>query len=254
MSKLKRLDTPEGRFYVYEESDEPIFMPSVTTVLSQVASDKLKKLEESMGKEALNRLGMNAAHRGTVMHAFLENYLICLKNTDDRDKSLLYSQKKTPNDFTDSTEINKDHITKGRDLFYNFVYEGLLDRIKKVIGTEKFTWSLKHKFAGTTDFIYQNHNNSVIVTDFKSASSIKDEETITKYELQLAAYTISFEEIYNIPVDHAELWISHPLGIQEVVLSGDDMIKRKAEFIQLANQYHQTYNVHETALKYYKTA
>ena len=37
----------------------------------------------------------------------------------------------------------------------------------------------------------------IVIGDFKSASSIKDDETIHKYELQLAAYIIAFEEIYN---------------------------------------------------------
>ena len=98
MGKVRRLETPAGRVYVYEGGDEPIFMPSVTTILSYEPSQYLQELEEKIGKEELSRIGQRAAGRGTAMHRFLENYMICLKNGGNTDNCLLYTQKKIPND------------------------------------------------------------------------------------------------------------------------------------------------------------
>lgn len=257
MKKLKRLDTPEGRCYVYTVDESKgyedggfVLMPSVTTVLSLLGSEKLKQLENEMGKEALEKLGQKAARRGTCMHAFLENYFICVKNGGKGDKCLMYSQKKSPGDLREDG-LADDSINGGRDLFYNYLYEGYLEKVQKVEFTEKFTWSLKHKFAGTADFAYRDKDNNIIIADFKSANGIKDEETIKKYQMQLAAYTIAYEEIYNQQVHHAEVWVSHPLGIQEVVLEGSLMAQRKQEFINLAEEYHKQWNPKEIAEKYY---
>jgi hypothetical protein len=251
---IKRIDTPVGRYYLYVvdeslkfEDGGYVLMPSVTTILSLKGSAKLDDLAKAMGKEQLQKLGMNAARRGTCMHAFLENYFICLKNTVNHDKSLIYAQKKTPEDLLNEG-FSQEEINKGRDLFYNYLHEGYLDRVKKVLFTERFTWSLKHKFAGTADMGFLE--DGAIITDFKSASGLRDGETLEKYEVQLAAYAIAFEEIYTMKVHHTELWISHPMGIQEVRLSGEKMEKRKREFIQLTQDYHKTWNPKEIFYEY----
>ena len=260
MGQVKRIDTPVGRFYKYtidenKSYDEGGFklMPSVTTVLGILGSDKLDKLEAEMGKEALQKLGKKAALRGTAMHMFLENYFICIKNGKDADSCLLYTQKKSPTDLVhDGLEMER--ITAGRELFYNYLYEGYLDRVKKVIFTERFIWSIIALFAGTADFCFVNENGQLVIGDFKSASSIKDEETIHKYELQLAAYIIAFEEIYKTKVHHAELWISHPLGIQEQILGGDELEERKKQFLSLVEKYHNGWDARTVANKYCTTA
>lgn len=256
MGQVKRVDTPEGRFYKYtiDESlsyDEGGFklMPSVTTVLGILGSERLEKLEAEMGKEALQQLGLKAALRGTAMHMFLENYFICIKNGKDSDSCLLYTQKKSPSDL-EKDGLEPERISAGRELFYNYLYEGYLDRVKKVIFTERFIWSIVYLFAGTADFCFVNEAGELIIGDFKSASTIKDEETIHKYELQLAAYIIAFEEIYNKKVHHAELWISHPHGIQERILGGDDLEIRKKEFLSLVEKYHNGWDARNIANKY----
>ena len=256
MGQVKRVDTPVGRFYKYtiDESlsyDEGGFklMPSVTTVLGILGSDKLEKLEAEMGKEALQKLGQKAALRGTAMHMFLENYFICIKNGKDADSCLLYTQKKSPTDLVNDG-LEEDRITAGRELFYNYLYEGYLDRVKQVIFTERFIWSIIFLFAGTADFCFVNEAGELIIGDFKSASSIKDEETIHKYELQLAAYIIAFEEIYNKKVHHAELWISHPHGIQERILGGDELEERKKQFLSLVETYHNGWDARTVANNY----
>jgi hypothetical protein len=81
--RLRRIDTPYGRAYAWGEGEDAILMPSVTTILSFEPSEYISDLEAKIGKEELDRIGRNAAVRGTAMHLFLENFFICRKNGGD---------------------------------------------------------------------------------------------------------------------------------------------------------------------------
>jgi hypothetical protein len=111
--------------------------------------------------------------------------------------------------------------------------------VKKVILKESFLYSEIHLFAGATDFGFQDTEDLIAIVDFKSASSVRSEETVHKYEIQGAAYTIAYEEQYNRPVDRVEIWISHPDGVQRIVVRGELLEKRKAEFIEYCKKYHE---------------
>lgn len=239
--KIQRLDTQWGRAYVLGEGEDAKFLPSVTTVLSLISSQYLTDLEDKIGKEELSRISNRAALRGTAMHKFLENYVICLKKSGDHEKSLLYTQRKSTDELLN--ELEKDSIDVGRSLFYNIYHEGFFHDVKKVLLTEGFLHSEKHLFAGTTDFSFADFKNLIAITDFKSASSPRGEETIHKYECQGGAYSIAFEEKYNRPVDRVEIWISHPGGTQRVIVKGSKLEDRKAEFLDYCKKYHEMWEV-----------
>jgi hypothetical protein len=256
--KLQRLDTEVGRYYYHTSGNNPtvadgtfFIVPSVTTILGQIVSQKLEDLRQTIGEEELNKIGKRATRRGTAMHSFLENYFICLQKSNNPDKSLLYTQKKTPLDLRND-DIPEDSIIEGRNLFYNYYYEGQLGRISKVYSTEQFVWSVKYRYAGTLDFCFVDQSNRLIIADFKSANGIKDEETIHKYFLQLAAYTIAFEELFNRKISHTELWISNRHGMQERILSGSELTNYKEEYIQWVEKFHQKWSPEEIISTYYK--
>lgn len=240
-SLLRRVDTPHGRVYLLEEDGEQKFLPSVTTILSYKASSYLADLEKAIGKEELERIGNRAALRGTAMHKFLENYLICLKKKGDSDSCLLYTQRKS----TDSLlhDMEKERVDVGRSLFYNVYHSGILDRIKKVIFTEQFLYSTANLFAGTSDFGYLDTKNQIVVTDFKSASTPRNEDIVSKYKCQAAAYAIAFEEMYEKPVQRGEIWISYPDGLQIEEVAGEEMEKYKQEFKDLCVTFHSMWDI-----------
>lgn len=229
-AKLKRLDTPWGRAYVLGEGKDVKFLPSVTTILSLVSSSYLQDLEEKIGKEELKKISDNAAKRGTVMHKFLENFIICFKKSGDLEKSLLYTQRKSTDELLNNFE--KSVVDSGRKLFYNIYHEKLFEDVKRVLLTEGYLYSTEHLFAGATDFSFLDHSNTITITDFKSASSIRNEEIVNKYKLQGGAYVIAFEEMYKKPVDRIEIWISHPDGVQREIVSGNDLEKSKKIFLE----------------------
>ena len=238
---LRRLDTPFGRAYVLEhDSADPKFLPSVTSILSLKHSSYLTDLEAQIGKEELQKISGKAALRGTAMHKFLENYLICIKNKGDADSCLFYTQRKSTDELL--FEMEKDRVNVGRQLFYNIYHSGVLSKIDKVVFTEKFLHSEINLFAGTTDFGFLDYDKYLVIADFKSASSPREEETIDKYKCQVAAYSIAFEEMYNKPVQRGEIWISYPEGVQLIEVTGDELEQKKLEFLELCKLYHSTWD------------
>ena len=102
--------------------------PSVTTILSSLKDPDLISLRSNMSTEEFDKISKNAADRGSVMHMFLENYAKALLYSNDKDKSLAYSQIKTPEEFKD---LDKKIFEKGRDFFITFIilffYKNLLN-------------------------------------------------------------------------------------------------------------------------------
>lgn len=240
--KVRRIDTPFGRVYAHGKGEDAILMPSVTTILSSEPSQYVIDLEEKIGKEELAKISERAAFRGTAMHKFLENYFICIQQGGDSDRCLLYTQKKTPIELREEG-IADDRIAYGRDLFYNFIIENVFLDIKKVLFTEQFLWSLKNKYAGTADFGFVCLTDENIITDFKSASGYRGEETIRKYKKQGAAYVIAFEEIYKKPIKNFQVWISTPEGMQIEILEGEELEMMKKEFLSLCETFHNNWDV-----------
>jgi hypothetical protein len=251
--QIKRVDTPHGRVYMVKSGDEINIYPSVTTVLSFEPAPWLEKLASDIGEEELAKISRKAADRGTVMHTFLENYLVCIGYRGKSDECLLYAQKKTAKDlagkFDDAT------IAKGRDLFYNMLESSLFEQMKKPIFSEKFLWSHQFGFAGTADFGYIDAEETPtgdILGDFKSASSPRGEDQISKYKKQLGAYSIAYEERTGRHVKRAEVWIAHPGGIQAIILEDEDLEIAKKQFSELCENYHKNWNK-KPIIEYLKT-
>lgn len=236
--RLERLDTEKGRAYVLRKDDGTInFLPSVTTVLSQLTMAKVKDLEEEIGKEQFAAISDRAAKRGTCMHTFLENMVLCLKKGGSLDTCLLYTQRKSISDLSEN--FAKDSIDTGRSLFYNIYHEGLLQNVKKVLFSEAFLYSENHLYAGASDFGFLSNDNKIVIVDFKTASGLRDEETVHKYEVQVGAYAQAFSEMTGKRVDIGEIWISHPGGIQLVSIGGEDLENKKEEFKALCKKFHE---------------
>jgi len=245
MDKIKRVDTPHGRVYVVEVDGEMRLYPSVTTILSSESQPWLEKLANEIGEEELAKISNRAVNRGTVMHTYLENYLVCMGYRGPGEGCLLYSQKKTLKDL--SGVYDSDTMERGRNLFYDMLNSRLFVQMKKPLFSEKFLWSNEWGFAGTADFGYEDHEvlhsgKELVIGDFKSASSPRNDEQVKKYKKQLGAYSIAYEERTQKKVKRAEVWIACPEGIQEIILEGDSLESAKSEFIQLCQNYYQNWN------------
>jgi hypothetical protein len=239
---IKRVDTPHGRVYMVKDEDGIKLYPSVTTVLSSEPQPWLEKLASDIGQEELAKISERAANRGSVMHTYLENYLVCMGYRGPGDECLLYSQKKTAKELNE--QYDPQTMERGRNLFYDMLESDLFVRMKRPLFSEKFLWSHQHMFAGTADFGYVDTTpvDGDIIGDFKSASSPRGEEQVSKYKKQLGAYSIAYEERTGRKVKRAEVWISYGDGIQTIILEGEELEEAKRNFLTLCENYHRNWN------------
>lgn len=150
--------TPEGNVY-----------PSVTTILSQLPNESLLEWQKRVGKEEADRVSAIAARRGSNLHAICEKYL-----------------------------LNEDHPTRGFMPDVQMMFKeirGIIDRIDEIYAIEAQLYSDEYKFAGRCDVIGIFDGFPAII-DFKTTKSDVDisMDKVKKYFMQLAAYSIAFEE------------------------------------------------------------
>jgi genome maintenance exonuclease 1 len=171
---LKREAIDGKRLYACPDGSK---VPSVTTILDKTKPlEKIQALENwrrSVGHERAREITTEAASRGTRMHKYLEDYI---KNG--------YINEPGTNPF--SKQSHKMALT--------VIEEGLKD-INEVWGVE-INLFYPGIYAGTTDGIGV-HLNDEAVLDYKQSNKPKKEEWIEDYYLQLVAYALAHNKIYN---------------------------------------------------------
>src|SRR5262249_23232856 len=152
------------------------------------------RLRLEIGAEVFDKRRYFAARRGTVMHKWLELFLeyVFAKGLSP-EEAMLKCQEEAPKEFEGWT--NKE-LTVGRNLFYNFYHD--IDpvtkkqhwmSVKKLLHSELFMYTtLRGGWAGTTDFVFLDNDDKLVIWDFKSASDMREEGDTDSYKLQLAAY------------------------------------------------------------------
>lgn len=111
----------ERYYYTFGEDEEPIFFPSVTTILHKVAPENkiLTEWKLSLGKEASEAYTMERAHYGTFLHGQLEQLIISRSiNLDTiKDEMVEYAERnKLTESFADThiEEAKADIIAFGK--------------------------------------------------------------------------------------------------------------------------------------------
>lgn len=227
-----------GGIYEIDYNGEKFHFPSVTTILSRLKDPDVEDLRNKVGKESFDKISSNAAERGSVMHAYLENFARALMNTEDKEQSLLYTQKKTPND-KEFISTDSKIFEKGRNMFYNIFHSEFIDEIHKPLMIEGLMVSFKYEYAGRTDIIYVDKDMKIILGDYKTSSKIlfPHSNKVVKYKLQLAAYINAFEEVYGKTIKEGVIWASTPETYQKFVLSKFEYPIYRDFFLELAKNF-----------------
>lgn len=165
------------RFYVTPNGK----LPSITTVLSILSRDSIKKWRERVGEEQANKISTRASRRGTNVHKMCEDYI---NNELDPKKFL-------PND---------------RETF-NSIKPILDTHIGSVYAQEVPLWSDYLGVAGRVDCIAE-WDGKLAVIDFKTSSKLKKKEYISNYFQQASAYCVMWEERTGIPINKIVILIA----------------------------------------------
>ena len=245
--EITRKAYPWGRAYIVEGASEaPLILPSVTTVLKLLKNEKYEMLRKQFGDKRWDKILHDAAERGNVMHRMLELFLLEWAKEKNVDRSLKKAQIFAIEESRiDDGKFTK-YVDKGRDLFWNFYHDKFWENILEVVDNEAFLYTtFKGGWAGACDFVYRDLEHNLIVEDFKSSTSLKDEEDILSYKLQIAAYMFMCAEKYNeVPkVGKIRIANEQTSDIQTFEVHDYELKDYLSQFIDLCEKFREINNI-----------
>ena len=190
-------------------------LPSVTTILGKTKNQEfLKDWKEKVGEAEAERIKNVSSSRGTAMHKFLEHYILGTGYDD----------------LTDLGQTAKAMAEKVIDVG--------LTPVEEYYGSE-VTLYYPGLYAGSTDLVCL-HNGRETVVDFKQANRPKKKEWIEDYYLQIAAYAMAHDYVYNSKIKKGVIMVCTPdLYYQEFKVDGHELRQYKHKFLKRLDMYHE---------------
>ena len=149
-------------------------LPSVTTILSATKSEEDKAAilawKQRVGTAEAERIKKEASARGSSMHSYIEQFLYGKLNQELLDN-------------------------KSKKMAEEIIDNGLKNKLLEIWGSEA-TIYYPGKYAGTADCIGVYEGKESIL-DFKQSNKPKKEEYIEDYFLQIGAYSLAHNTVYN---------------------------------------------------------
>jgi genome maintenance exonuclease 1 len=193
-------------------------LPSVTTILAATQTDEKRAALEAwkarVGVDEATRTKDQAAERGTAMHKILESYIMGQNHLD-------------------LTDIGQNAHTMAQQIIDN----GLKD-LEEIWGSE-VTIHYPGLYAGATDLagIYRGSES---IIDFKQSNKPKRKEWITDYFLQLAAYAMGHNYVYDTKIDRGVVLMCTKDNLfQRFEVEGREFVNYQHEFLRRVDQYYK---------------
>ena len=196
-------------------------LPSVTSILKETESEEKKasiaNWKARVGIAESNRIKIDASNRGTLMHTYLEKYLLGQLNLD-----LL--------------EQDDDKSKKRAD---EIIEKGIKNKLSEIWGTEA-TLYYPGKYAWTCDACGVYEGQETII-DFKQSNKPKKEEWIEDYYLQLGAYSLAHNVVYNSRITQGIVLLCTVDNLfQDFRIQGTKLEEYQNKFLEKVEQfYHQ---------------
>jgi hypothetical protein len=202
----------------YAINDEKL--PSVTTILSKTQTaekaEGLANWRARVGEEQATRIMDQAAARGSAMHAILEHHILGKNRLDMTDTG------------QEAHKMADVVIDKG------------LCNVDEIWGSEVALY-YPELFAGATDLVgvYKKADS---IMDFKQTNKPKRREWVEDYMLQLAAYTMAHNYVYDTKIQQGVILMCSKDGyFQEFIVSGKEFQKYQHEWLKRLDLYYKNY-------------
>jgi hypothetical protein len=198
-------------------------LPSVTTILSATQSEEKKKSladwKARLGDTAADRVRDIAALRGTAMHTFLDAYI---RGTGHKDL----------------TSVGQEAEPMAKKI----ISDGLTD-LNEIWGTE-VTLYYPDLYAGATDVVgIYNGRESII--DFKQTNKPKRREWIEDYFIQIGAYAMAHNYIYQTKIQSGIILMCSKDGFfQKFEVSDKEFVGYQHAFLKKVDQYYENVSKH----------
>ena len=196
-------------------------LPSVTTILKATESEEKKSSlanwKARVGDAEANRIKNDASSRGTLMHLFLEKYLLGQLNL----------------------ELLEEDDNKSKKMADEIIEQGIKNKLSEIWGTEA-TLYYPGKYAGTCDACGVYEGQETII-DFKQSNKPKREEWIEDYYLQLGAYSLAHNVVYNSRITQGIVLLCTVDNLfQDFRIQGVKLEEYQNKFLEKVEQfYHQ---------------
>ena len=194
-------------------------LPSVTTILSATQpkekQESIARWQAKVGKEQATRIKEQAASRGTNVHTHLEKYILGEGHLD------LTPEGKVAKAMSDTI------ISKG------------FNDLQEIWGSEVVI-HYPGLYAGATDLVgVYDYEDSII--DFKQSNKPKRKEWIEDYFLQLGAYAMAHNHVYETQITQGVILMCTPDNyFQKFQVKGKEFIKYQHQFLERVNKYYET--------------
>ena len=196
-------------------------LPSVPTIISATQSEEkrqsLAAWKARLGDQAADRVRDVAALRGTAMHTYLEAYI---RGTGHRDLTSI-GQEAAP--------MAKKIISEG------------LSGLDEIWGSEVVLY-YPDLYAGATDVVgIYNGRESII--DFKQTNKPKKREWIEDYFIQLGAYAMAHNFIYDTKIQSGIiLMCSKDRLFQKFEVTDKEFVNYQHAFLKKVDEYYRNCN------------
>lgn len=209
---LERIDTGHGRRYIVGEGRP---LPSVTTILSKTKDmTHINEWKKNIGEDKAQKILTESSTLGNGMHKNLENYIL----NEEMSGTLM------------AKALAKVIIKNG------------LCKVNEVWGTEVSLYS-KELYAGTTDLVGLWEGVPSIM-DFKNSLKDKKREWIEDYFMQLAAYSLSHNEMYGTNISQGVVMIAtRDAKYQEFIIKGDEFRHYETMWANKVCAYYDQYGL-----------
>jgi hypothetical protein len=198
-------------------------LPSVTSILQATQSEEKKaslaNWKARVGLTEANRIKNDASNRGTSMHAFLEKYLLGQLNLE---------------------LLEEDNRSK--NMADEIIEQGIKNKLTEIWGTEA-TLYYPGKYAGTCDACGVYEGQETII-DFKQSNKPKKEEWIEDYYLQLGAYSLAHNIVYNSRITQGIVLLCTVDNLfQDFRIQGEKLEEYQNKFLEKVEQFYYQRNI-----------
>lgn len=209
---LQRVDTENGRRYVYGEEK----LPSVTTILSGTKDKSgLDSWAARVGPENAERIKNEAATVGTHMHNVIE-------------RMIAYRDLPRPTNWL---------MTKGYEMGYRLI-NTYFQNMNEIWGSEVSLY-YPGKYAGTTDLVCVYRDKPCIM-DFKQSIKPKKRDWIEDYFHQLAAYALAHDLIHGTKIEYGVVLMAVQDGsTMEFSTAGQEFVRYKEEWMKRVEKFYE---------------
>lgn len=186
-------------------------VPSVTTILSGTKDMTfLKEWRDRIGEHRANDIVQRSSKWGTAVHKNLEDFIVEGKNPEGN--------------------IFVKHMTKK-------IIDNGLQKVDEFWGCEVQLYA-EGLYAGTADGV-GIHEGKPAIIDFKNSRSLRKDDWVQDYKLQVVAYALAHNEMFGTDIKRGVVMLATQDGhYQEWVIEGDDFDQAATEWAQRVEEYY----------------